>query len=172
MRERAAVAAGQWYKVKFRGGLPDLAATPVSPAGRFLQEGRFDEEEIFSPANAKILTAEAGRVIGYQFDLPRGGCMVISAYDELAPVLFYSKVNGFDPEAVPSAKALWEDYCQRAGEMVDGAATNGTTHALWEVLEQTAIKGWGVTFSIEERSVDADGLASTRTLQQPMPHIF
>lgn len=82
------------------------------------------------------LASETGDVVAYKYRLPTGGDLVVVNEDGVVPVFFYSETNTFDPNANPTAKALYQELLSR----IECARANDRNLAnpLWTTVESRA----------------------------------
>ena len=122
---QAAITARGWYMLRFQDNAQEqpLAADPES----------FITEQNTRPIVVKETT------IGFAFDVPEGGCIVIVCEDELSPVFYYSRDNTLDVPAVPAAQAIMEGLAEVISELRSSRdRRTAPAHPLWALLAEAA----------------------------------
>ena len=100
---QAAIAARGWYRLRFEN---NTAEQPLAT----------EPESLVTAQDARTIAVK-DRTIGFAFDVPEGGCIVIVGEDELAPVLYYSHDNRLNVPGVPAAQALLDGCADAIAEL-------------------------------------------------------
>ncbi len=151
--ERAANVAREWYRRRFARCPREGSTARLDPGEQSGPGSHGAGLPILDAGQAEPLTTEGLVPVAYRFDVTGGGCIVVAADDVLPPILFYSKVNRFEPQGAPPARAIWDACCGWVQDLAREGNREQPPHHLWRTLEQTA-NGDGQAESAE-RAVEA-----------------
>jgi len=152
-QEEAALVANGWYTLRFQ-------------EAQDLGMGEAKQPQVFAAKDARRIEV-GGTLIGYAFDTFAGGCIVVTAEDQLSPIVYYSPKGSLGVPAVPPAQAILEDLAAQIARLQQGEP--GSRDPSWDILS-TSVSGQVKDAALRSFGLGPVGPLLTSTWDQLEPY--